>query len=242
MSKILQALKQSFVSLFRLRMILLVVLPPILAVICSVFLVYMVTQKWGEGFVSFLNSIDVLKWVVTTTGFQSMAPVAAMTILMLLFVPVTYLTAVIFTSVFVLPFVIKWVAEADFKGLEKKRGGSIRGSLWNTLLATLLFVIVFAVTLPLWFLPGIPFLMPVLLTSWLNKRVFLYDVLQDYATSEERQKIDKEESHNLYGMGILLGFCTYLPLMIFFVPVFSALTYTYYGLNELSRRRASSQP
>ncbi|MDG0817381.1 EI24 domain-containing protein [Bdellovibrio svalbardensis] len=241
MSKILEALRQSFESLLSLRMFLLVIIPPMFAVGVIFFIFFASWEGWSLGLTNFLHTFGPMNWLENLIGFHEIAGFVAMIALVLLFIPMAYLTAVIFTSIFVLPIALKWVAEADFKHLEKKRGGSIVGSLWNTLFATGVFVVAFFVTLPLWFLPGFQLLVPLILTSWLNKKVFLYDVLQDYASQEERRQIEKEESHRLYGMGMLLGLCSYIPLAIFIVPVFSALSYTYYGLNELSRRRGLVQ-
>jgi uncharacterized protein involved in cysteine biosynthesis len=92
--------------------------------------------------------------------------------------------------------------------------------------------------LPLWFLPGCQIVVPLLLTAWLNKKIFMYDVLQEFASKEERQQILEEESGRLYGLGIILGAFSYIPLVFFFIPVLSALSYTYYGLNELVGRRS----
>ncbi len=239
MGKILEALRQSFESLLSLRMFLLVIIPPTLAVLLIFSLFFASWQGWSSGLESFLHAFGPMRWIENMTGFHEIAGILAVIFLILLFVPLAYLAAVIFTSVFVMPIALKWVAKADFNNLEKKRGGSLIGSLWNTLIATAVFILAFFVTLPLWFLPGFQVLVPLLLTSWLNKKIFLYDVLQDFASKEERCQIEKEESHRLYGMGMLLGLCSYIPLAIFIVPVFSALSYTYYGLNELNRRRAA---
>ena len=69
----------------------------------------------------------------------------------------------------------------------------------------------------------------------------MYDVLQDFATSEERLLIEKSESQTLYGMGLLLGLLAYIPLAVFVLPVFSALAYSYYALNELRAIRGTQK-
>ena len=66
----------------------------------------------------------------------------------------------------------------------------------------------------------------------------MYDVLQDYASREEREQLLKDESKSLYGLGMFLGLIAYIPLAVFFVPVICALSYTYYGLESLKNLRA----
>lgn len=241
MGKILRAFRQSFESLLSLRMALLVVIPPVIAVLLVLFLFIYCWSGWSLGLTHFFQALGPMNWLQNATGINELSMIIAMIALVLLFIPFAYLAAVIFTSVFVMPVALKWVVDADFKGLQRKRGGSTVGSLWNTLMATVIFIVLFFVTLPLWFLPGCQVLIPLLLTAWLNKRVFMYDVLQDFASTDERKWIEKNESHNLFGMGMLLGLLSYIPLAVFIIPVVSALSYSYYGLNELSRLRGSSQ-
>lgn len=240
MNRIFQAFRQSFEALLRLRMFLLVLLPPIISVGLLFIIFVIFWHSWVSGLGSFLGGMTVFQWMQNLTGLQEFASWTAVIFLILAFIPLAYLGAVLFTSIFVMPLVLKWVVARDFKGLEMKKGGSLVGSLWNTLQATVIFIFAFFVTLPLWFLPGCQIVIPLLLTAWLNKKVFLYDVLQDFASKEERRLIESEDSGPLYGMGLLLGLLSYIPLAFFFVPVLSALSYTYYGLNALMNRRGKA--
>ncbi|MGE5086420.1 MAG: EI24 domain-containing protein, partial [Bacillota bacterium] len=199
-------------------------------------------NSWLLGMEGLLQGLWPFQWVQHWTGVEGFAEILAVLFLVLLFIPMCFVVAVIFTSIFVMPIALKWVVEADFPGLEKKRGGSVLGSLWNTLKATVVFVVGFIVTLPLWLLPGCQVVVPLLLASWLNRQIFMYDVLQDYASKEERSVIQREEGPSLLAMGMFLGFLSYIPLAIFFIPVLAALCYTYYGLNELNQRRGVSSP
>lgn len=241
MTKILKALRQSFEALLSLRMFLLVILPPFVAVLCVLGLFFVIWNSLFNGVSGFLHGFSWLNWIETSTGSPEILSVVTIVFLVLMFIPLAYLCAVLFTSIFVMPIALTWIGESEFKDLEKKRGGSTVGSVWNALKATVIFVILFFVTLPLWFLPGCQVLVPLALTAWLNKKVFMYDVLQDFATSEERLLIEKSESQTLYGMGLLLGLLAYIPLAVFVLPVFSALAYSYYALNELRAIRGTQK-
>ncbi|MBV2167349.1 MAG: EI24 domain-containing protein [Bdellovibrio sp.] len=237
MNMILQSLRQSFEALLRFRMFLLIFLLPVAAVIGLFLLFVIYWQEWSAGLTALFAGMSVFQWIESWSGLQELSLWFSMAFLILVFIPLVYLTSVLLISVLVMPLVVKWVGDSDFKHLEKKRGGSFLGSLWNTLVGTVVFVVVFIATLPLWLVPGFQIGLPLLLTSWLNKKVFLYDVLQDFATQEERVRIAKAQSLPLYGMGCLLGFLSYIPLAFFFVPVLSALSYTYFGLNALAALR-----
>ncbi|QDK45308.1 hypothetical protein DOM22_09165 [Bdellovibrio sp. ZAP7] len=238
MHKIIKTFRQSFESLFSSRLLLLTFLPPILAVVAVFAVFFFFWGSWTVGLEGFLQGLWPFQWIHNFTGAEGYIDAIAAILLVLLFVPACFLLALILVSIFVLPLALKWIAEKDFPHLEKKRGGTLIGSLWNTLYATALFIFWFTVTLPLWLLPMGPILVPLSLTSWLNKKVFLYDVLQDYASEEERQLIEEKEGKALFGMGLILGFCAYIPFALFFIPVFAAICYTYYALNALTVLRS----
>ncbi|ASD63992.1 hypothetical protein B9G79_10640 [Bdellovibrio bacteriovorus] len=237
MKNIFRALKQAFESLLRLRMFLLILGPPVATVFVLLVLFIVYWSAWTAGVAGLIGNLWGFQWVQQVTGLTDLSLWLAMLFLVMIFIPLAYVISVLIVSVFVMPIVLKWVGDQDFRNLEKRRGGTVVGSVWNTLKATILFVVGFMVTLPLWLIPGCQLVVPLVLTAWLNKKVFLYDVLQDYASKEERKSIESEESGSLYLMGLLLGLLSYIPLAFFFVPIISALSYTYYGLNALEDRR-----
>lgn len=234
---IFKSFRQSLEALFSFRILLLSLVPPTLASLGLLSLFILNWSAWIEGLAQFLGTLSLFQWLQNIFVWNGFVVAAAAVFLILFYIPLAYLVATLLTSILVMPLALRWVVDKDFQHLEKRRGGSLLGSLWNTVLATVLFVILFFVTLPLWLLPGFQVLIPILLTAWLNKRLYLYDVLQDYASREERESIDREEAGPLLGMGLILGLVSYIPLAFFLVPVFAALSYTYYGLNALAQRR-----
>lgn len=237
MTKILRSFRQSFEALLSLRMFLLVVLPPLVAFVSLLIVFLTYWEVWVGGLGGLFANMTVFSWIQNITGLQDLAAWTAMVFLVLAFLPLAYVAAVLLTSVFILPVVLKWVVISDFPHLEKRQGGSTIGSLVNAFSATFLFLVAFVVTLPFWFLPGFQVLVPLSLTAWLNRKIFVYDVLQDYASADERVRISQAEASPLLGMGFLLGLLAYIPLAFFLVPVLSALCYCYYCLNALKELR-----
>lgn len=234
MDKIFRALRLAFGALLNTKMLGLLLIPPIVAIGGLFILFFVFWQGWTTGLGSYFGGLWIFQWA---QSFPDLGYWLAVVFLLLLFVPLSYLLSVILTSIFVMPLVLVYLGRTTYADLEKKRGGTVVGSLWNTLKTTILFLIFFVVTLPLWLIPGGQILVPTLLAAWLNKRIFLYDVLQDYASREERILIEKVRSPQLYGMGMILGLLAYVPLAFFLVPVMSALSYSYFGLEELRELR-----
>lgn len=69
--------------------------------------------------------------------------------------------------------------------------------------------------------------------------VFVYDVLQDFASEEERRIINQTQAPGLWGVGAILVLLAYIPFAFILLPVFSAFVYSFYGLNCLARLRVA---
>lgn len=243
MDKILPTIRQSFSALVSFKILLLILLPPLVSFLGV--LVFFVSF-WGD-WQNTLTGVFENLWLIEVfgrwfegwgAGAYEFAYWSAIVFLVLIFFPTVFLFTVFITSVFVMPLILAVVSRADFKHLERKKGGTVFGSLVNTMLISLSYVGLFILSLPLWFIPGCQIILPILLSAWLNKKIFVYDVLQDFASREERRTIEAQEQKGLYGLGFLLGFMSYIPLAILFVPAFSALCYTYYCLNQLTELRS----
>lgn len=235
---VINSLRQAFNALFKFRTWFLVLLPPFIAgfTLLGLFLYY-----WQPLSIATSNTISQwgwVQWLGNTIGFSEiLGAILSSGFLILVFFPVLFVVVLIVTSIFVTPIVQREVSLKYFAKLEKKQGGSNLGSAWNSIKALLVFVCLFVVTLPLWFIPGLQLVVPALLVISLNKKVFLYDVLQDFASEEERKSISKKYSLGLWGLGALLVVFSYLPLAFVILPVFSAFAYSFFALNALEELR-----
>lgn len=234
MDKIFKALRLALGALLNTKMLGLLLIPPFVAVGGLFILFFVFWQGWTVDLGQYFGGLWIFQWA---QGFPDLGYWLAVIFLLLLFVPLSYLLAVLLTSLFVMPLVLLSLGKTTYADLEKKRGGTVAGSVWNTLKTTILFLVYFIFSLPLWLIPGGQLVIPIFLTAWLNKRIFLYDVLQDYASVEERHLIEKTRAPQLYGLGMILGLLAYFPLAFFVVPVVSALSYSYFGLEELREMR-----
>ncbi|MBX2987125.1 MAG: EI24 domain-containing protein [Bdellovibrionaceae bacterium] len=159
---------------------------------------------------------------------------------LILFFPLSYVTTLVLTSLFVAPLVQSFLLKNEFPGLERRRGGSLSGGVGNTLAAGTLYLLLFALTLPLWLLPGGAVVVPVVLTAWLNRRVLTYDLLQDVASDEERRRLQRDFGGPLFLMCLALAFLSLVPGLGFFLPVWSTLALGWFCDAALARTRRPS--
>ena len=164
--------------------------------------------------------------------------VAANVILFLLFVPLVYLTALFILGVFGMQKMVDYVATRSFPQLERKRGGGTVGSLGNGLMAVLGMIGMFTVSIPLWILPPLWPLIPLVILSWVNQRLLRYDALAEHADPAEMQKLFREHRGALYLMGFLLALLAFVPFINFIGPVVFGLAFIRYLLGGLDTIRA----
>lgn len=158
-------------------------------------------------------------------------------VLTLLLIPLVYGTALFIVAVFALPLMIDRVGARDYADLERRRGGTLWGSAWNALVAVVLFMLGWIVTLPLWLIPGVGLFLPLLLAAYLNQRAYRYDVLAEHADRQELRALIAREKGNLYLMGLVAGLLAYIPVLNLIAPAYAALAFVHYCLNALRHYR-----
>jgi len=163
--------------------------------------------------------------------------VAAHAIMIILFVPLVYLTALLILSVFGLPAMVEHIASRRFPQLARRRGGSFAGSLLNSLAALAGMALLGLVTIPFWLIPPLWPLIPAAIMGWVNQKVLRYDALAEHATADEMRAIFAASRKTLYGLGLALALLAYVPVLGFFAPVVFGLAFVHYLLGELKAMR-----
>jgi CysZ protein len=186
---------------------------------------------------------EILKpWLEPALGFVRLdfgdaALIAANVILFLLFVPLVYLTALFILGVFGMQKMVDHVAARSYPQLERRRGGGTAGSVGNGLLALSGMLGLFIVSLPLWLLPPLWPLIPLVILSWGNQRLLRYDALAEHADQAEMARIFRERRGALYLLGFLLALLAYVPFVGFVGPVVFGLAFIRYLLGALQESR-----
>lgn len=236
---VLGALGYGLVNLFHPRMLWLMVWPMLVAL-----------AIWGTAALFLWTKLalwlaGVLKpWVEPALGyvrldFGDATLIAANVILFLLFVPLVYLTALFILGAFGMQKMVDYVAERSFPQLERRRGGSAVGSVANALVAFFGMIGMFIVSIPLWILPPLWPLIPLVILSWVNQRLLRYDALAEHAGRDEMARLFRERRGGLYALGIMLALLAYVPFVNFIGPVVFGLAFIRYLLGALEAIRSA---
>ena len=241
MNDIFLALGRALVSQFHPRMLWLAVWPFLVALVL-----------WGVlGFVFRGAAIDWLAGVAADsvigasidTGFRwfgvdgGVVFVAAVIYAGLVFA-LMILTALLIIATVAMPTVVAHVGQRDYPTLEQKRGGSYVASVGNALWVSVVFIVGFVLTIPLWLIAPLALLVPLLWWGWATARMFRYDALVMHASAEERTTLIARHGKAFFAIGTIVSLLNFVPPLFFLVPILGGLAFTHFGLNALDRLRA----
>ena len=236
MNDVLQAFGKAFRGVLHPKMLALTIWPMLVALALWLGLAWFYWDNWSQWLSSLASGSDVGNWLAQR-GFSELVRYSALLLLSLLVAPMILITAVLLAAVLAMPLIVNFVAARDYPALEKRRGGTVFGSIVNSLIAILVFAGLWIVTLPWWLTGMLAPVVPVVLTAYLNQRLFRYDALSDHASAEEYRAILEASWGRMYVLGAMLALLYYVPLANLLVPVLSGLAIAHFCLAELARLR-----
>ena len=221
--------------------ILWIVIWPILAAALLWFALGAVFWDTFTGWIaSGLAAIGIQSWLEGVEPRWIAHAVQAM-LHLLLFVPLVFVSALLFTALFAMPALIRLVADKHYPQLARENGGSLVGNLLNALAALGLFIAIWLCTLPLWLI-GVGVLVPFVAAAYLNQRLFRFDALAEHASGAEMRELFAAHRSGWWGLGLLAGLLQFVPLLNLLAPVLTALAFIHFGLARLEELRRIHGP
>ena len=236
MKPIFSALLEALQTLFHPRILALILWPMLLSVVLWVGAAGYFWVDWVTRINILLQATSVEQWIAT--GMLAVMSHYLITfILVMLLLPVIYVTALAITAVFVMPVMVNHVAQKYYPELERKQGGSTAGSVWNSVLAIFIYCAGWILVLPLWLFSPFAIVLPIVLFAYLNQRLFRYDALAEHASKEEYEQVIERSSGKLYLLGAATGLLQFIPVLNFFSPLYVGLAFIHFCLAELRQIR-----
>lgn len=236
MNDVLQAFGNAVRSVLHPKMLVLTIWPMLAALALWLGLAWFQWDNWSQwmgGLIAGSEFSDRL----SQHGLSNIVHYSVWLLLWLLLAPMILITAVLIAAVIAMPLMVNFVAARDYPALEKRHGGNVIGSIVNALVAVLVFAGLWIVTLPLWLTGVLAPVMPVVLSAYLNQRLFRYDALAEHASADEYRAILDSNWGRMYLLGLMLACLYFVPLVNLLVPVLSGLAFTHFGLARLSELR-----
>ena len=240
MHAVSQALAYAVRDLREPRIVAVIAVPPLAAIGVWIALGWGFSDDWTRWVADAIADNSWLAWL-SKFGLGSVLVWGSGIAVLALLLPVLFVTAVVVAGLVAMPVIVPWVAARRFPALAEKRGGSLAGSIGNTVVATLIFLTLWVVTLPLWFTGIGAVILPAVLSAHLNQRLFRYDALQDHASAAEYVEIRTRARWHLFVLGLALACLFYVPVVNLAAPGLSALAFTHFCLAELHTLRAGAR-
>ena len=195
-------------------------------------------DTWISGIRTAVVDHASFSWTANRDVSRVAAWLAAAIVLALL-APLVILTALLIAIVFAMPVLVRHVAKSSYSHLARRHGGTVIGSIWNAMAAIFLFTLLWVVTLPLWLLGPLAVCLPLLLSAYLNQRLFRYDALSDHADAVEMARIFEVARGRLFLLGLVTGVIYFIPPFNLIAPVVAALAFIHLCMDELERLRCT---
>lgn len=217
-------------DLVRPELLLHALWPPVAAFVLWAGIALFLWQPAAAWIIAELPDWSWLNWL---------GPWLAHLAVLFIFAPLVYFTVLLLVAVFALPRMMTIIAARDYPDVSRQSSTemALLGSVANTLVAGIIYITGWLLTLPLLLIPGALFVLPLLWTAWLNQRTFRFDALAEHAQPEERSQLVVREKGNLYAAGFLSAVAAYIPLLNLLSPAFAALLFVHLCLDALRRLR-----
>jgi CysZ protein len=239
MERIFAALLKGLASLLHPRMLWLMVWPVLVALAIWATLAVLYWSQVITWVDLELQQWAAYRWALSVWPLTLLATWLGWLLLLFLFVPVVLITAVLIISIVSMPAMVAYVGERDYPDLARRRGGTFSGSLWNAIASLVLFILLLAVTLPLWLIPLLWPVLPIALFAYFNQRVFRYDALAEHASAHEIAELIAQHRGEMFLLGVALALIGHLPLIGLAMPVYGGLVFIHYCLARLAEWRSA---
>lgn len=243
---IYSSLQIALQSLFNRQIFLRLILPFIISFICLILILFFLWSPLQGWLLEYFLGNHLLKVPMEFVGKTLGISIGAISNFFLFFVILfcslifLYLSTLILTSVLFIPLITPLYQKKYFSHLQKKNGlGFVHAGAEN-LKAFVIYLFLFFIMLPLFLIPGLSLVIPIILNTFMNHKIFVIDVLQDYVDKKEFLELKKQYSGSLLQLSFLCSLIFYIPILNFLAPQISALAFAHYALSCLSEQRLKS--
>lgn len=241
MDKVFKALGGAAGSLVHPIILAVLLVPMGIALVFWLVVGWLAWDAWSQAIHAYVLDWTPSAWTARW-DLAWLGTVVALMGAVLALAPMVIVTSLLIATLFAMPVLLNHVARHAFPDLERRRGGTIRGSAWNAVAAMGTFLLLWVLTLPFWLLGPLALVLPLLLSANLNQRLFRYDALSEHASAEEMRLIFDRARGRLFSLGLVTGLMYFIPPFNLAAPVLSALAFIHLCLRELEELRAGGVP
>lgn len=236
------AFTRALVSQLQPRMIFALLMPFVFMLLGFVLLSWLLWTPVQAWLTQVLTQWDLFEnvdqWLVGLGLFSLklyLAPLLALGVLL----PLAGVIGLVLAAVLVMPMVLRHVSKKDYPDLQLLGRNATAISTWNAVWVGTVFVLGWLLTLPLWLFPPFALLLPVFWWTFAFTLLLRTDALVEHAQANERKYLWRRLKTSYWSIGFVIALLNLLPPAWLILPVYSALVFAHFSLENLRRLRAS---
>ena len=235
MGDVMLALARTFGSLRTGKVWLYVLTPALLSLLLAIGLAIWALGWAVEQMMAFPPMTLLVSW-----GLVWLAHILAYLGGWMAIFALAYLMASLLAAIVIMPLMLRHLSQGEYRDVAAMGKDSFVAAAVNSIGASLIFIVAWVVTIPLWLIPGFSLLVPLLLMGWLNRRTFAYDALSMHATDGEWASLRAAQKKPLFMLGLTMALLAHIPLVGLLAPTLAALSFVHFGLEALRRSRGEA--
>jgi hypothetical protein len=150
------------------------------------------TQDWVSEFLSSWQVMQSMMDWMQSHGAGDLQGVLVPLVVIFSVTPILVVMSLLAVSLMMGPALVSLVVQRRFAHLAMKHGGSVVNSIVWTLVSTFAAMAAMVISLPLWVVPPLMFIVPPIIWGWLSYRVMVFDALVAHASRDERIAIGQK--------------------------------------------------
>ena len=150
-------------------------------------------------------------------GAAGLHAVLAPLLLVALVLPVLIVGCLLLVAQFMTPALVSLIARRRFPSLQRRHGASVWLSGLRATGLSVMAIVLLMLSLPLWLIPPLAFIIPPLVWGWLTMQLLAFDVLADHASPQERHELIHAHRWPLLAMGVITSLLGAAPSAVWAV-------------------------
>lgn len=230
-------------SQFHPRMLFAMLLPFLIILVAITLLLFFAMAPLSQLLKQLISDSTVItqanEWLVSVGLFSILAwqvwLAPLLTFIVLL--PLSGMIGLAVAAVCVMPMVLAHISRRDYPDVTMMGRNAFAISVWNAIWVSMLFAVGWFLTLPFWLVPPLGFVVSIFWWTFAFSRMMRIDAIVEHATPAERRLLIQRHNTGFWTMGLVCAFMNLVPPAWIFLPVFSGLVFTHYGLEALRQLR-----
>lgn len=174
-------------------------------------------------------------------GWTGVADIFAWVAAWLMLFAISYGLAALVSGLLIVAQLTDWLGRTAYPQLRRHGSDRTFESAWVSAVSTLVYLAGWLLTLPLWLVPGLAFVLPVGWLAWFNARTLAFDALTNYANDDELKTVRKRFRGSFLVLGAVGALMAHIPIVGFFAASFTALMFAVAALEALSLQRGQTE-